>query len=422
MQGHVSGTWNLASSAGEKLREDENTGYMADFSPERRPEPACFLHCCPLEALSFSLSWLIFIDQMANERKLAMFRVTDDVRIDALKPLVPPAILMEELPITDEASETVARTRLEIAACLHGRDKRLVVVVGPCSIHDAEAAREYAARLSKQAERFSEELLIVMRVYFEKPRTNIGWKGLINDPFIDGSFSINKGLHIARDLLLDLANMRLPVGCEFLDTIMPQFIADLVSWGAIGARTTESQVHRELASGLSCPIGFKNATNGNVQIAIDAIEAARYPHHFLSVTKQSVAAIVATRGNEDCHVILRGSNDGPNYGRKDLEAATALLQRQDLPHRLMVDCSHGNSRKDAANQAGVAGDIAAMLSSGDDSIFGLMLESNLEAGRQDVVQGKPLRYGQSITDACIGWEDTVQILEALSEAMKQSRS
>ena len=347
-----------------------------------------------------------------------MFWVTDDLRIEALKPLVPPAILMEDLPITDKASETVAKARRETADCLHGRDKRLVVVVGPCSIHDADAAREYAEKLKVQADRFADELLIVMRVYFEKPRTNVGWKGLINDPDIDGSFKINKGLHIARGLLLHLADMGLPAGCEFLDTIMPQFIADLVSWGAIGARTTESQVHRELASGMSCAMGFKNATNGNVQVAVDAIEAARHPHHFLSVTKQSVAAIVATKGNEDCHVILRGSHDGPNYDNDSLKNAASLLQSQGLPHRLMVDCSHGNSRKCAEKQLEVAADVASMLSSDDCPVFGVMLESNLKAGRQDAVPGTPLTYGQSITDACIGWEDTVQVLEGLATAVQ----
>jgi len=350
-----------------------------------------------------------------------MFWVTDDVRIEALKPLVPPAILMEELPLTDEASEVVATTRQKTAACLHGKDDRLVVVAGPCSIHDAGAALEYATKLKEQADRFADDLLVIMRVYFEKPRTSVGWKGLINDPFIDGSFSINKGLHVARGLLLDIANMGLPTGCEFLDTIMPQFLADLVSWGAIGARTTESQVHRELASGLSCPVGFKNATNGNVQIALDAIAAARHPHHFLSVTKQSVAAIVATKGNEDCHIILRGSTDGPNYDARTLAETSNMLTAQGLPHRLMVDCSHGNSRKDPANQPSVAKDLADMLATGESNLFGVMLESNLVAGRQSVSPGKPLVYGQSITDACLGWDETVDVLETLAKAVQQSR-
>ncbi len=350
-----------------------------------------------------------------------MFRVTDDVRIEALKPLVPPAILMEDLPLTDTASETVATGRRATADCLHNRNDRLVVVAGPCSIHDTEAAKEYATKLKEQADRFSDDLLIIMRVYFEKPRTNVGWKGLINDPFIDGTFSINKGLHMARGLLLHLADMGLPAGCEFLDTIMPQFIGDLVSWGAIGARTTESQVHRELASGLSCPIGFKNATNGNIQVAVDAIEAARHPHHFLSVTKQSVAAIVATKGNDDCHIILRGGSDGPNYDVESLTQAAELAQSNKVPHRIMVDCSHGNSRKQAANQPGVADDIAKTLSSGHSPIFGVMLESNLIAGNQSVVEGQPLTYGQSITDDCIGWDDTVSVFERLSQAVQQSR-
>jgi 3-deoxy-7-phosphoheptulonate synthase len=293
-------------------------------------------------------------------------------------------------------------------------------VTGPCSIHDADAAREYADKLKAQADRFADDLLIIMRVYFEKPRTNVGWKGLINDPFIDDSFSINKGLHIARGLLVDLAEQGLPAGCEFLDTIMPQFIADLVSWGAIGARTTESQVHRELASGLSCPIGFKNATNGNVQVAVDAIEAARHPHHFLSVTKQSVAAIVATKGNEDCHMILRGSSEGPNYDDTSLQAASSALRSQALPQRLMVDCSHGNSRKIAANQPRVASELAATLMIGDSEVFGMMIESNLKAGRQNATPGEPLVYGQSITDECIGWDDTVCVLETLAKAVSQS--
>jgi 3-deoxy-7-phosphoheptulonate synthase len=351
-----------------------------------------------------------------------MFRVTDDIRIDALKPLVPPAILMEDLPITDAASETVATGRREAADCLHGRDKRLIVVTGPCSIHDADAAREYGEKLKKQADRLADDILIIMRVYFEKPRTNVGWKGLINDPFIDDSFCINKGLHIARALLVDLADQGLPVGCEFLDTIMPQFIADLVSWGAIGARTTESQVHRELASGLSCPIGFKNATNGNVQVAADAIAAARHPHHFLSVTKQSVAAIVATKGNHDCHMILRGGSEGPNYDAESLGDASELLKQQELPGRIMVDCSHGNSRKNAANQPGVAADISDRIAAGGSPVFGVMLESNLRAGHQSVTPGVPLVYGQSITDDCMGWDDTVDVLEMLAKAVARGKS
>ena len=348
-----------------------------------------------------------------------MLWATDDIRIDAIKPLIPPAILMEELPLTDGASELIALTRQQITACLRGTDPRLVCIAGPCSIHDPDAALEYATRLKKQADRLADDLLIVMRVYFEKPRTSVGWKGLINDPFIDGSFAINKGLRIARKLLLDVAAAGLPAGCEYLDTIMPQFLADLVSWGAIGARTTESQIHRELASGLSCPIGFKNATNGNIQVAIDAIEAARHPHHFLSVTKQGVAAIVATRGNDACHMILRGGSQGPNDDAETLRDTTTKLRTQGLPHRIMVDCSHGNSLKDHTCQPAVAARVAEKLAGGDRSIFGVMLESHLLAGRQEALAGKPLVYGQSITDACMGWEETVRVLETLATAARR---
>jgi len=324
---------------------------------------------------------------------------------------------MEELPITETGSQTVAEAREQISNCLRGGDPRLVVVIGPCSIHDPDAALDYAGKLREQADRFRKELVLVMRVYFEKPRTTVGWKGLINDPFIDGSFRINKGLRIARGLLVKLADMGLPAGCEFLDTIMPQFLADLVSWGAIGARTTESQVHRELASGMSCPMGFKNCTNGNVQVAVDAIEAAAYSHHFLSVTKQSVAAIVSTRGNQDCHVILRGGIDSPNYDPASIERASELLGKRNLNARVMVDCSHGNSAKTPSYQAHVVASLAEQVASGSPRIFGAMIESNLVAGRQDALSGEPLVYGQSITDACIGWDETMPLLERLAEAV-----
>ena len=304
-----------------------------------------------------------------------------------------------------------------IGACLRGEDQRLVAVVGPCSIHDTRAAVEYAERLREQADRLAQELLIVMRVYFEKPRTNVGWKGLINDPFIDGSFSINKGLRMARGLLCQLADLKVPAGCEFLDTIMPQFLADLVSWGAIGARTTESQVHRELASGMSCPMGFKNGTHGSIQVAVDAIEAARHAHHFLSVTKQSVAAIVSTHGNAECHVIMRGGNDGPNYDSDSLNKASELLQQHGLNPRLMVDCSHGNSEKILANQIKVAASLAEQIATQASPIFGVMIESNLVGGRQNAEQAQELVHGQSITDACLGWDDTVAVLETLASAV-----
>ncbi len=350
-----------------------------------------------------------------------MFQLTDDLRIAALRPLIPPAILMEELPVAEQASNTVARTREQAGDIIHGRDDRLLIVVGPCSIHDQRAALEYGGLLKECADRLNEDLCIVMRVYFEKPRTTVGWKGLINDPHLDGSFNINHGLRTGRGLLVELTNSGLPVGSEFLDTISPQFIADLVSWGAIGARTTESQVHRELASGLSMPVGLKNGTDGNIQIAIDAIGAARHPHHFLSVTKQGISAIVATSGNDSCHMILRGAGQATNYGRETVEEAARRLREAGLPHRVMVDCSHGNSNKDHKRQPLVARSIGEQVAAGSRDICGLMLESHLVEGRQDQVEGRPLHYGQSITDACISWKDTVPVLEALAAAVKRRR-
>jgi len=346
---------------------------------------------------------------------------TDDLRIDQLKPLIPPAILMEELPLTEAASNTVANARRDAESILRGQDDRLVVVVGPCSIHDPDAALEYGGRLLEKAAELKADLCLIMRVYFEKPRTTVGWKGLINDPNLDGSFSINNGLRIGRKLLLELTKMGLPAGSEFLDTISPQFIADLISWGAIGARTTESQIHRELASGLSMPVGFKNGTDGTIQIAIDAIGAARHPHHFLSVTKQGISAIVATAGNDSCHVILRGGNSGPNYEAADVDQVAAQLEKAGLPHRVMVDCSHGNSSKDHARQPIVARDIAAQIAAGSDHIFGVMIESHLVEGRQSQKPGDALTYGQSITDACIAWDTTEEVLEGLAEAVRQRR-
>ncbi|MSR82015.1 MAG: 3-deoxy-7-phosphoheptulonate synthase [Candidatus Latescibacteria bacterium] len=348
-----------------------------------------------------------------------MFQNTDDLRIAGLKPLIPPAILMEELPLSEKASATVAQARPQAAAILRGEDQRLLVVVGPCSIHDPVAALEYGEKLQTCAARLGDELLIFMRVYFEKPRTTVGWKGLINDPRLDGSFAINQGLRLGRGLLLDLAERGLPVGAEFLDTITPQFIADLVSWGAIGARTTESQVHRELASGLSMPVGFKNGTDGNVQVAIDAMKAARHAHHFLSVTKQGIAAIVATTGNDCCHVILRGGKSGPNFDLQTVRSVSQSLQQAGLLHRLMIDCSHGNSDKDYTRQALVARSIAEQLAEGADEVCGVMIESHLKEGRQDQVAGQPLVYGQSITDACISWERTVPVLEELALAVRR---
>ena len=342
---------------------------------------------------------------------------TDDVHIAEMRPLVSPAILMEELPLGEEPASMIQKKRADIGRIFKGQDDRLLVVVGPCSIHDPEAAIEYATRLRDIIGLFDSELLIVMRVYFEKPRTTVGWKGLINDPHLDGSFNINQGLRVARHLLLDVATMGIPAGCEFLDTISPQFFADLVAWGAIGARTTESQVHRELASGLSMPVGFKNGTDGSIQIAIDAIGAASHPHHFLSVTKQGISAIVTTSGNTDCHIILRGSNKGPNYEKEAVTAATDMLVKSGLPPHLMVDCSHGNSSKDFSRQPIVAADIADQIAAGNAAIAGVMIESNLIEGNQK----NPDIYGVSITDACISWETTVTTLETLAAAVKARR-
>jgi 3-deoxy-7-phosphoheptulonate synthase len=350
-----------------------------------------------------------------------MFRRTDDLRIEQLKPLIPPAILMEDLPITEEVSNLVAESREAISRVLAGEDDRLLAVVGPCSIHDPEAGLDYAGRLFEAADALRGELLVVMRVYFEKPRTTVGWKGLINDPDLDGSFSINRGLHLARGFLLDVGRIGLPAGTEFLDPITPQFLADLVSWGAIGARTSESQVHRELASGLSMPVGFKNGTDGTVQVAIDAIRSAAHAHHFLSVTKQGVAAIVATRGNPDCHLILRGGSRGPNYEARFVSGVAADLERAGLPARLMVDCSHANSGKDHARQPAVARDVARQVAGGSRHVLGVMLESFLREGRQDVAPGRPLAYGQSITDACLSWEATEPLLAELAESVRKRR-
>lgn len=336
---------------------------------------------------------------------------TDDVKIKEVKELLPPIAHLYNLPISEVASGLVHRTRHEIADLIHGKDNRLLVIIGPCSIHDPEAALEYAEKLLPLRKKYEQELLIVMRVYFEKPRTTVGWKGLINDPHINGTFDINFGLHQARKLLLALNDMGMPASTEFLDMITPQYYADLISWGAIGARTTESQVHRELASGLSCPVGFKNGTDGNLKIAIDAIGAAGHPHHFLSVTKTGHSAIVHTVGNTDCHVILRGGKE-PNYDSEHVRAAAQELAKAGMPTKMMVDCSHANSRKDFRRQKEVAQDIAVQLAAGENDIMGVMVESHLVEGRQD----KPEVYGQSITDACIGWDATEEVLELLAKA------
>ncbi len=346
---------------------------------------------------------------------------TDDLRILDVREVVPYAELQAEFPITEAAARTTWETRQGIHAILHGDDDRLLVVVGPCSIHDPEAALEYGERLRAVRERLAGELLIVMRVYFEKPRTTVGWKGLINDPDRDGSFRINKGLRLARKLLLELNNLGVPAATEYLDLMTPQYVSDLISWGAIGARTTESQVHRELASGLSCPVGFKNGTDGTLKIAIDAIRSASQPHRFLSLTKDGHSAIFATAGNEDCHIILRGGRE-PNYDAENVARAAAEMEAAGLVPRLMIDFSHGNSAKQYKRQLEVGADVAAQVAAGNPHIMGAMIESHLSEGRQDVQPGVEPEYGKSITDACIGWEDTVPLLERLAGAVRARRS
>ena len=352
--------------------------------------------------------------------------LTDDARVEQVQLLPPPEHLIRFFPIQGTPVEAlVAATRERVRAILQGRDDRLLVVVGPCSIHDPASALEYASRLAAERERHADRLEVVMRVYFEKPRTTVGWKGLINDPYLDGSFRISEGLRIARQLMIDIARLGVPAGSELLDTVSPQYIGDLVAWGAIGARTTESQVHRELASGASAPIGFKNGTDGNVKVAIDAIQAAMRPHHFLGVHKNGGVAMVRTRGNPDCHVILRGGR-APNYDAASVAAACAALAHAGLAPSLMVDCSHANSAKRHERQLEVALDLAAQVAGGGRGVFGTMIESHLEAGAQPFVPGRDdpstLRRGQSITDACLGWDDTVEALERLSAAVRIRRS
>lgn len=345
---------------------------------------------------------------------------TDDVRIREIKPLVTPVELLSRQKESVASMQNILATRAAIHKVLHNEDDRLLVIVGPCSIHDTVAGLDYAERLLDVRNRLSDDLLVVMRVYFEKPRTTVGWKGLINDPHLDGSYDINEGLEKARQFLLDVNEIGMPAGAEFLDTITPQYTADLVSWGAIGARTTESQVHRELASGLSCPVGFKNGTDGSVKVAIDAIKTASSPHHFLSVTKEGQSAIISTTGNEDCHVILRGGKT-PNYEKSSVEDVCSQLSKAGLSPKLMVDCSHANSQKQFELQIDVAKDVGAQVAAGDQRIFGLMIESHINAGRQDHAPGCDLEYGKSITDACIGWQDTVTVLEGLAASVRARR-
>ena len=346
---------------------------------------------------------------------------TSDLRIAAIKAVTSPTEICEEIPITEAAAETTWQTRQAVGDILRGTDRRLLVVAGPCSIHDVDAAREYAERLRGLIEKYQDDLLIVMRVYFEKPRTTVGWKGLINDPDLDNSFHINKGMRLARALLLDVNEMGVPAGTEFLDIITPQYVVDLVSWGAIGARTTESQVHRELASGLSCPVGFKNGTNGSVKVAVDALRAASVPHHFLSMRKEGNSAIYTTRGNDACHIILRGGKQ-PNFDSASIADAADKLTAVGLPPRIMVDFSHANSQKKYKKQLQAGADVCRQIEGGEERIFGVMIESHLQAGRQDVLPGQQLVYGQSITDACLGWDDTVELIDALAAASRARRA
>jgi len=346
---------------------------------------------------------------------------TANLRVLGIRPLISPAILNEELPISPAGEKTVETTRAAVKEVIYEQDNRLLVVVGPCSIHDPRSALEYAELLLTAARRLEDDLLIVMRVYFEKPRTTVGWKGLINDPLLDESFQINAGLRTARRLLCDLNAMGMPCGCELLDPISPQYISGLVSWGAIGARTTESQVHRELASGMSMPIGFKNGTDGTIKIAVDAVMSSARPHHFLGVTEQGLAGIVSTKGNPECHVILRGGATGPNYDAETIQSTAAALTKAGLRRGLMVDCSHGNSSKDYRRQPKVAHELAEQIAAGQRAIIGVMLESNLVEGNQELSPGKPLTYGQSVTDACINWDTTVPVLEELARAVRARR-
>ncbi|ANS87918.1 3-deoxy-7-phosphoheptulonate synthase [Vibrio scophthalmi] len=346
---------------------------------------------------------------------------TDDVRIHKVKELLPPVAVLEKFPATETASSTTFRSRESISNILKGTDDRLLVIVGPCSIHDTEAALEYGKKLKVLRDELSEDLEVVMRVYFEKPRTTVGWKGLINDPYLNDTFKINDGLRIGRKLLLDLTDLGIPTASEFLDMITPQYVGDLISWGAIGARTTESQVHRELSSGLSCPVGFKNGTDGNIKIASDAIRSAGASHHFLSVTKFGHSAIIETSGNPDCHIILRGGKE-PNYSAEHVSAIKQELEASGLPQKVMIDFSHANSSKQYKRQMVVAEDVAGQLAAGEDAIFGVMIESHLVEGRQDLIDGKAATYGQSITDGCINWGDTEQVLRQLAQAVKQRRN
>jgi len=385
-------------------------------TPGTRAQP---LACAPFSTAPFPEIRYTF--KLFQAHATTMKYQTDDLRIKEIKEVSPPSQVHEEFPITDAASATVHDARDAIHHILHGQDDRLLVIIGPCSVHDPKAALDYAAKLKAVRDALKDDLVIIMRVYFEKPRTTVGWKGLINDPNLDGTFEINTGLRMARRLLLDVNEMGLAAGTEFLDLISPQYIADLISWGAIGARTTESQGHRELASGLSCPVGFKNGTDGRLGIAIDAMRAAARPHHFMSLTKAGHSAIFSTTGNKDTHVILRGGHR-PNYDAESVEIAAREMETAGLEPRLMVDCSHANSHKKPERQVDVANDVAGQLTRGDNRIIGVMIESHLMGGRQDNTQGQPLNYGQSITDACLGWDLSEPVLHQLAAAVRARRA
>jgi len=372
-----------------------------------------------MDSLTFAMNTLSH-EAHENLTTLDHTRV-DGVRIRAVRPLITPALLQEWLPAPPTAQALVSESRSAISRVLHGQDDRLIVVVGPCSIHDRDQALEYARKLKTESDRHRQDLLVVMRVYFEKPRTTVGWKGFINDPRMDGSYAINEGLRLARQLMLEIAQIGLPAGVEYLDLLSPQFISDLVSWGAIGARTTESQSHRQLASGLSCPVGFKNGTDGGIKVAVDAVIAARAAHAFLGLTKMGQAAVFETRGNDDGHIILRGGKV-PNYGPADVQTACDLLKAAGLREQVMIDCSHANSSKQYARQIAVATEIGAQIVAGDARIIGVMIESHLEEGRQDIVPGQPLKRGVSVTDACISFTQTVPVLDGLAQAVRQRRA
>lgn len=356
-----------------------------------------------------------------GREKMKKSFITDDVRIVDTRPLIPPAILIQDFPLGHDAARVVYHAREDFRRILQGEDDRLAVIVGPCSIHDTAAAIDYGAKLAEARTQYGKDLMLIMRVYFEKPRTTVGWKGLINDPFMDGTYNVNSGLRMSRGLLLRLAEMEVPAATEFLDVITPQYISDLIAWGAIGARTTESQVHRELASGLSMPIGFKNGTTGSIQIAVDGIVSAAHPHCFLSVTKQGLSAIVSTKGNPLCHIILRGSTQGTNFGAEHVDKAWSVQQRAGISNRIMIDCSHGNSHKDWKEQLPVAQNIASQLAEGNQHIGAVMIESNLMPGNQTCDGKTQLQYGVSITDACVGWDDTLTIFDTLAEGVRKRR-